>query len=195
MKLWWMAALSVMMAATAVHAMTAPDEQPIKDPDGATLAMLVVCNDCQSGAGKSCASGAEVGWLNGKPCGQCLIESNFGTLLKYPYDLHIKGTLTDPDGKPVKNRFVKAFLPNGWSIRGKTSEAGTFRLMLGATAERKGKEPVIADLGTRVDTTKDEDPYFAIFLLPESYKPCAANAMKSSETKSGDHAKPKAKKK
>ena len=192
MKLRWTATLSVIMASTALHAAQLPSEQPIKDHEGTTLAILTVCNDCQSGEGKSCYSGAEQGWLNGKPCGKCLIESNFGELLKYPYDLHITGTLTDPSGKPVKDRFVKAFLPSGWSIRGRTSELGTFRLMLGATAERKSKEPLTVDLGTRIDTQKGDDPFYAIFLLPPSFKPCAADAMKAGGTK--PKAEPKTKK-
>jgi hypothetical protein len=193
MKLRWMAALSIMMASTAVQAAQLPSEQPIKDPDGTTLAILTVCNDCPSGEGQSCYSGAEQGWIDGKPCGKCLIESNFGTVLKYAYDIHITGTLTDPSGKPVKDRFVKAFLPSGWTIRGRTSELGTFRLMLGATADRKSKKPVIADLGTRTDTQKGDDPYYAIFLLPASYKPCAADAMKAGGSK--PKAAPKTKKK
>ena len=134
MKLGWIAALSVMMASTAVFAAQLPDEQLVKDPDGgATLAVLTLCNDCQSGEGKACYTGAEQGWLDGKPCGKCLIESNFSVLVKYPYDVHISGTLTDPAGAPVKDRFVQVFLPGGWTVKGRTSERGTFRLMLGAT--------------------------------------------------------------
>ena len=184
MKLGWLAALSMMVASTAVSAAQLPDEQAIKDPDGgATLAVLTVCNDCQSGEGKSCYSGAEQGWLDGKPCGKCLIESNYRVLLKYPYDLHIAGTLTDPDGKPVQDRFVQVFLPGGWTVRGRTSEQGAFRLMLGATAERKSKQPLVVNLGTRVDTKKGTDPYYAMFLLPASYKPCSADAMKAQGAK------------
>src|SRR5947207_1850070 len=129
MKLWWMAALSVMMVSAAAHA--GSDEQPIKGPDRVTVAMLTICNDCQSGESATCPSGAEHGWLNGKPCGKCLIDANYGVTLKYPYDVHIVGSLVDPDGKPVKDRFVKAFLPNGWTIRGRSAEQGMFRLMLG----------------------------------------------------------------
>ena len=43
------------------------------------------------------------------------------------------------------------------------------------------------------DTKKGTDPYYALFLLPESYQPCAADAMKSSgsKPKSGAAAKKK----
>jgi hypothetical protein len=184
MKLLWIAALSMMVVSAAGHAAPPPDEQLIKDPDGGTpLAVLTVCNDCRSGEGKSCYSGAEQGWLNGKPCGKCLIDSNYGVLLRYPYDLHITGTLTDPEGTPVKSRLVQVFLPSGWTVRGRTSEQGTFRLMLGATAERKSKQPLVTNLGTRIDTEKGKDPYYALFLLPVSYKPCPATAVKSQEAK------------
>ena len=184
MKLGWIAALSVMVASTAGYAAQRSDEHLIKDPDGSTtFAVLTVCNDCRSGEGKSCYSGAEHGWLNGKPCGKCLIDSNYRTLLTYPYDLHITGTLTDPEGNPVKNRFVQVFLPGGWTVRGRTSERGAFRLMLGATADRKSKQPLVVDLGTRVDTQTGTDPYYALFLLPVSYKPCVADAMTSPKAK------------
>lgn len=184
MKVGWIVALSMMVASAAGHAAPLPDEQTIKDPDGgAPIAVVTVCNDCQSGEGKSCYSGAEEGWLSGKPCGKCLINSNFGVLLKYPYDLHITGKLTDPDGTPRKGRLVQVFLPSGWTVRARTSDQGSFRLMLGATANRKGKQPLVTDLGTRIDTEKGKDPYYALFLLPVSYKPCAAGAMTAPEAK------------
>jgi hypothetical protein len=195
MKVWWMAAISMMLASTAVHAGQLAGEQPIKDTDGTTIAVLTVCSDCQSEAGKSCYSGAEAGWLAGKPCGKCLIQRNYGEAVNYPYDLQITGTLTDPDGQPVKDRFVKAFLPNGWTIRARTSEKGAFRLMLGATTDRRSREPLVTDLGARIDKQKGDNPYYAIFLLPPSYKPCAADAMTSPGPKPSDRVKPKAKKK
>ena len=179
MKLGWIAAISLVVTSSAGHAAQRPDELLITDPDGGTpLAVLVVCNDCQSGEGQSCYSGAEPGWLNGKPCGKCLIDSNFRPLLKYPYDLQITGTLMDPEGAAVKNRMVQVFLPVGWTVRARTSEQGTFRLLLGATADRKSKQPLVADLGTRIDTQTGKDPYYAMFLLPVAYKPCAADAVK-----------------
>ena len=189
-----MAALSVMLAHVAVHAAQMPSELPVKDTDGTTLAVVVVCNDCQAGEGTSCYTGAEEGWLDGKPCGKCLLHSNFGAVVKYPYDLQIAGTLTDPNGNPVKNRFVKAFLPSGWTIRTRTSEQGTFRLLLGATAERKSTKPLVADIGTRIDTQTAKDPYYAIFLLPASYKPCTAAAMQPPADKLKKAAPPTGKK-
>lgn len=177
MKLWWRAALITMMATATAGAASQPDVQPIKDGEGSTFGVLVLCNDCPSGASKKgCHTGAEEGWLEGKPCGKCMLAANYGAQLKYPYDLHVTGTLSDPDGKPVKDRFVKLFLANGWSVRTKTSAQGTFRLTLGATETRKAKQPLVTDLGTRVDSIKGADPYYAIFLLPESYKPCSPEA-------------------
>jgi len=184
------AALGVLLATAATHAAQLPDEMPIKDPEsGSIVAVITLCNDCKSAADKGCYTGAEVGWLNGAPCGKCLVDSNFPRMLKYPYDLQILGTLVDPSGKPVKDRFVQAFLPNGWTVRGRTSEAGTFRLMLGATAERKSKQALVTDIGTRVDTKKGNDQYYALFLLPESYRHCSADAAKTEGKKSkGDTA-------
>jgi len=180
MQRCWMVMLLGLLA-TAAHAKSLPDQETVKDPDGNTLAVLLLCNDCQSASGKTCYTGAESGFLGGKPCGQCLIESNFGTVIKYPYDLHVIGTLTDPEGKPVKDRFVKLFLPNGWGVRSRTTDQGTFRLMLGATAERKSKEPLVIDIGARVDAKKGD--LYAMFLLPESYKPCLPGAAKAQPEK------------
>lgn len=181
MKLWRMGVLIIVMTAATTRAGSPPDVQPIKDADGNTLGVLVVCNDCQSPAAaskKACHGGAEEGWRDGNPCGKCLLAANYGVQFKYPYDLHLTGTLTDAAGQPVKDRFVKMFLANGWSVRTKTSAEGTFRLTLGATDTRKAKLPLVTDLGVRVDSVKGTDPYYAIFLLPESYKPCVPEAAK-----------------
>jgi len=178
-----MAALCVLMATSAVYAAQLPDEVAIKDPDGGgTLAVIMLCNDCKSGKGKDCSTGAEEGWFNDVPCGKCLLDSNFRSLLRYPYDLQITGTLVGADGQPIKDHFVQVFLPNGWTVKGRTSELGRFRLLLGATGDRKGKQPVITDIGTRVDTKKGTDPY-ALFLLPPSYKPCPPDAAKAAPPK------------
>lgn len=173
MKLGWMAALAMMTVTAAAPAARGAEEIPIKDKDGKTYGVIVLCNDCETGSKKGCNAGAEEGWLNGKPCGKCFLPPNKGTP-EWPYDVHIIGTLTDEAGKPIKDRFVKLFLPNGWGHRTRTYEKGTFRLMLGATAERKSKEPLEIDIGTRVDSQRGADPYFALFVLPQSYKPCAA---------------------
>ena len=179
MKLWWVAALGIVMATATTRASTPPAVQPVKDADGNSFGVLVVCNDCQSaaaGSKKGCDGGAEEGWLDGRPCGKCLLTANYAAQLQYPYDLHVTGKLTNDEGQPVKDRFVKLFMANGWTVRTKTSDQGMFRLTLGATQERKAKQPLVVDLGVRVDSVKGSDPHYAIFLLPESYKPCTPEA-------------------
>lgn len=175
MRRWWMAAaVAVMMLVGRVEAF----EHTFKDPDsGATVAVVIGCNDCKSGQGAGCDDGSEAGWFDGKPCGKCLVDSNYGTTIRYPYDVHLVGILTDAEGQPVKDRFVKMFLPNGWGVRTRTMESGAFRMTLGATGERTKKEPVVINIGTHIDSTKGaDDPHFALYLLPENYKPCAADA-------------------
>jgi hypothetical protein len=182
MMLRWMAVLGMVMATTTTRAATAPDVLPIKDSEGTTFGVLVVCNDCQSTSGaakKTCHGGAEEGWMDGKPCGKCMLTANFGARFSYPYDLHVTGTLVDPAGQPVKNRFVKLFLANGWTVRTKTTDQGSFRLTLGAIQARKSKEPLVTDIGTRVDSVKGNDPYYAIFLLPASYQSCPPESAQS----------------
>ena len=177
MQMWlvMMVTLALTTAASAVRAESAPDVLRLKGPDGDTLAVVVQCNSCAAQGGSTkCHTGAEEGYLDGQPCGKCMINENFGARLAYPYDIHITGKLVDKDGQPVKNRFVKIFLANGWSVRTRTSDAGTYRLMLGATVERKGSTPLVTDLGTRVDAPKDNKDYYAMFLLPDGYKTCPA---------------------
>lgn len=173
---WWMAmAMTVVVAGARAQAF----EHVFKDPEsGSTLAKIVACNDCKAGSGKGCDNGAEKGWLEGKPCGKCFLDSNFGVLVRYPYDLQITGKLTNAAGEPIKDRFVKLFMPNGWGVRTRTTEAGTFRMTMGATIERKKKEAVIVDIGTHVDSTKGaDDAQYSLFMLPEDYKPCAADTV------------------
>lgn len=169
-------ALGLMTVAPAVQAASASDEQPIKGPDGQTLAILVQCNSCASASGtsKKCHGGAEEGYLDGQPCGKCMMTENFGARFAYPYDIHITGKLVDVQKQPVKSRFVKVFMANGWAIRTKTSDEGTYRLMLGATAERKSTTPLVIELGTRVDSPTDNKDNYAMFLLPDGYKACPA---------------------
>jgi len=171
MKVRWTVVVIAGLVGWLARAGIAADEIPFKGKAGESLGIVVLCNDCQSGAGKQCLTGAEEGWLNGKACGKCLLESNWGTPPQSPYDMHITGTLVDAANKPIKDRFVKLFLANGWGVRTRTGEDGTFRLTLGATMERKG-EPAVLDIGTRVDAVKGADPHYAIFLLPNPYKPC-----------------------
>jgi hypothetical protein len=178
MQKWLMMAvvLAPLTLGAAVRAEKAKDVLPIKSAEGATLAVLVQCNTCSRSAARSknCHSGAEEGYLNGQACGKCMITENYGARLAYPYDLHLIGKLVDSQGQPIKDRFVKVFMANGWNIRTRTSDAGTYRLMLGATAERKSTTPLVIDLGTRVDSPKDNKEYYAMFLLPDDYKPCPA---------------------
>ena len=175
----------LMMTAQIAPAENVSDVQAVKGPDGATLAVMIQCNSCaaSTGASKKCHTGAEEGYLNGQPCGKCMITENFGKPLPYPYDLHFSGVLVDADGKPIKDRFVKVFMANGWNIRTRTSDVGTYRLMLGATAERKSTTPVVIDLGTRVDDPKETKDYYAMFMLPEGYKACAAPPAKGQKAK------------
>lgn len=105
-----------------------------------------------------------------------MITENYGAHFAYPYDLHFRGKLVDAQGQPIKNRFVKVFMANGWSIRTKTSDDGTYRLMLGATAERKSSTPLVVDLGTRLDAPEQNKEYYAMFVLPDGYKACPAAA-------------------
>jgi hypothetical protein len=176
-------ALALTTATTTVQAQKAPDVQPIKGTDGETWAMLVQCNSCSSPGGKKCHAGAEEGFLNGQPCGKCMIVENYGARFSYPYDLHLTGKLVDAQGKPIKDRFVKIFMANGWNIRTRTSEAGTYRLMLGATAERKSATPLVIDLGTRADAPADNKDFYAMYLLPEGYKACPPAKSKAKKHK------------
>jgi len=172
-----MVVVLVLVAATPfAQAENAPDVQPVKSPDGTTLGVLVQCNSCASATGdsKKCRTGVEEGYLDAQPCGKCMITENYGAAFVYPYDLHFIGKLVDAQGQPVKDRFVKVFMANGWNIRSRTGEDGGFRLMLGATAERKSATPLVVNLGTRADSPKENKDYYAMFLLPEGYKACSA---------------------
>ena len=115
-------------------------------------------------------------------CGSCLLKSNWGTTIKYTQDLHFIGKLVDESGAPVKNRFVKMFLPNGWKVRTRSSDSGNFRMMLGATDERTSHEPLLIDLGTHVDSEKANDLHYAFYLLQKDYKPCAKPETSGAQT-------------
>jgi hypothetical protein len=173
MKSVWVETIGGVLMLSATVALAASTEQPIKDVDGRVMAVLVVCNDCRgSTESKKCHDGADRGFVGGKPCGQCLVKENAGTKFDYPYDLHFNGKLTDDGGNPVKDRFVKVFLANGWSVRTRTGDDGSYRLMLGAIGDRKSKDPMVTDVGTRVDSQKEHAENFSLYLLPEGYKPC-----------------------
>jgi hypothetical protein len=180
MQKWLLMVVAVLALVTATplaQAENAADVEPVKSPDGVTLGLLVQCNSCVSATGESkkCHTGVEEGYLDGQPCGKCMITENYGAAFSYPYDLHFIGKLVDAQGQPVKDRFVKVFMANGWNIRSRTAQDGGFRLMLGATAERKSSTPLVVNLGTRVDSPKGNKDYYAMFLLPDGYKACAAN--------------------
>lgn len=144
---------------------------PVKDPEGNVLAVVVDCNSCSDPAKKGCENGAENGFYDGKPCGKCLLDANFPTRIPYAYDLQFTGHLKDENGQPMKGKFVRLYLPNTWTVRTRTGDDGLFRLLLGATVERKGKAQVI-QLGDRVMRSDSKAPEYAMFMLPENYKPC-----------------------
>lgn len=165
--------LLLLTLACATPALGASDL--VKDPDGNTLAVVIDCNSCTDGKGKSCTGGVESGFFEGKPCGKCLLEANFPTRIPYPYDLQFIGTLKDENGEPLKGRFVRLYLPNTWTVRTRTLDDGLFRLLLGATVERKGKGLVIK-LGDRMMRKDSASAEYALFMLPPDYKPCTADA-------------------
>jgi hypothetical protein len=177
MKLWRIVGLSIIAVTAATQVMAAENMQPIKDPDGNSLGVVVICTSCRSSdsSAKGCHTGVQQGWLSGKPCGKCMLAENAGQTPRYAYDLHFTGKLVDDAGAPRKERFVRVFLPNGWTVRSRTAADGSFRLMLGATESRKSKNPVVVDLGTRVDAKQGTDDY-SLYFLAESYKACPPEA-------------------
>lgn len=168
---------AILLTAATVMAAPVRSDVEVKNGDGTVSGHVVICADCKDPAEAgtpSCAEGALDGWRDGTVCGGCLLRANWGVLVKHDRDLHVTGKLIKPDGNPVIDRFVKIFLPNGWSVRTRTAGDGTFRLMLGATAERKGEEPIVVDVGRRVDSVVGTDEHFAMYLLPPDFKVCPA---------------------
>jgi len=164
---------TVVVVVLAASASARAASTPVKDPDGKTIAVVVDCNTCQDPAkGKNCESGTDGGFENGKPCGKCLLDANFPTRIPYAYDLQFLGHLKDENGQPLKGRFVRLYLPNTWTVRTRSLDDGMFRLLLGATAERKGKGLVI-DLGDRTMRKDTKLSEYALYMLPPDYKPCA----------------------
>jgi len=143
------------------------EEMKVKDGEG-VYAVVIDCPQADPTFG-----GSEDGVIGPDRCGQCLIEANWGTLLRYPHDLIIKGTLVDEEGKPIPNRLIHFFLPNGWVVKTRSADTGFFRILLGATAERKGKDPLSVDIGTKRMRKDNKAEFYALFLLPENFKPCA----------------------
>lgn len=161
-------------------------EDLVQDPDGKTLAVVVDCSSCKDATGKDCNSGVDAGFSDAKPCGKCLIDANFPTRIEYPYDLQFFGRLKDENGEPQKGKFVRLFLPNTWTVRTRTFDDGLFRLLLGATAERKGK-PLVIKLGDRVMRKDSKSGEYALYMLPPNYKPCPPSG--TSADKPGTQAK------
>jgi len=143
----------------------------VKDPDGKTLAVVIDCNSCKDGKGKNCETGVETGFNDGKACGKCMLDANFPTRIPYPYDLQFTGYIKDESGQPLKGKFVRLYLPNTWTVRTRTGDDGLFRLLLGATEDRKGKGLVI-NLGDRVMGKDSKLTEYSMFMLPAQYKQC-----------------------
>lgn len=163
-------AITAFLVSTGVSAMAA--EHRVVDPSGKVIGIILECNSCKDPAtGVDCTAGVQAGYHDGKPCGQCLITANFGTKILYPFDLQISGTLQQPDGQPLADEFVRLFLANTWTVRTRTVESGFFRLVLGATEDRKG-EMLKVDVGTKSRPKADGAADFAFYMLPENYKPC-----------------------
>lgn len=173
MKTWWILALGA--AAIASAAQATPVEVPLKDENGKVLAVAVVCSECKAGEqdSKKCYDGATKGWLGDKPCGDCLLESNWGVLIRYPRDLSVIGRLVKEDGQPASKHYIKMFLPNGWSVRSQTKEDGTFRMKMGATAEREKGDALVLDVGDRLDKSRTGNEQFSFYLMPDAYNSCA----------------------
>ncbi len=147
-------------------------ENKVVGRDGKTIGVILDCNSCKDPAkGKDCRTGVQDGYFQGKPCGQCLLVSNYGIKLMYPYDLYVTGTMNQPDGSPLANEFVRLYLPNTWTVRTRTNEKGFFRLILGATEAREG-ESMSFEIGSRQRTKARNQPDYALYMLPENYKPC-----------------------
>lgn len=168
----WMKVVTLFVSALLLPAMVSAKSQVVKDPEGKTIAVVINCNSCKGEKGAQCVTGVDDGFHGDAPCGQCAIKANFGTRITYAYDVLIMGTLKDEKGEPVRGRFVKLFLPNTWTVRTRTGDDGLFRLLLGATAERKGK-PVVVQLGDLKTPKDSKAEYYALFMLPEEHKPCA----------------------
>jgi hypothetical protein len=150
----------------------------LKDTDGKTLAVVLDCSSCKAG-GEKCFGGLEDGYHDGSRCGQCLIKANYGKGILLPSDVMIFGNLKDEDGKPVTGKFVRLFLPNTWSVRTRTTDKGTFVLRLGPSGKRQSKKPLSLDLGERKVSKDSKAGTYVLFMLPEDYKPCAAEAASS----------------
>jgi hypothetical protein len=175
-----MAMTMTLLVGSPVFGVTITEQQRVKDPDGKTLFIIVTCNQCKDPKkGGTCLAGAMDGFLDGEACGQCLQKSNWGHRIGYPYDLHFTGSLKDASGKPLPDQFVKVHMPNGWGVTTRTIGDGSFRAVLGATMERQSRKAISKDLGTLTfKKGGDKENTFNLFMLPESFKPCAPSGGK-----------------
>lgn len=168
--------LLVFLAGVAsLASIASASEVTVQEKSGKTISVILDCNSCKDDSkGTDCVSGVTDGFHDGKRCGECLLESNFGSKLLYSSDLQINGTLLQPDGKPAAEQFIRLYLPNTWTVRTRSSKDGAFRLLLGATQERQG-ERVLVKLGSRTQASSDakDRPDYALYMLPENYSPCA----------------------
>jgi hypothetical protein len=165
-----------LLLAAATPALGARDA--LKDASGKTLAFIVDCNSCK-GSGEKCVGGLEEGFHDGSRCGQCLLKANYGKGIPLPSDVMILGTLKDEDGKPVTGKFVRLLLPNTWSVRTRTTDTGSFILRLGPSGRRENKKALSLNLGERRMSKESKTGTYALFMLPEDYKPCAVEAESS----------------
>lgn len=168
--MWVMGLLAGLFLMLGHPAMAAQDA--LKDPDGKTLAVLVDCSTCAAAKkGARCETGTGSGYQDGAPCGQCLMTANSRVRIPVAYDVTITGHLKDEKGQPVKGKFVKLYTPT-FGVRTRTTDEGQFFLRLGASEERKGTKPILQDLGTRVMRSDSKATEYALFMLPETHKPC-----------------------
>jgi hypothetical protein len=168
----WMKIVVLTLSTLWLPAMASAKSAVVKDPEGKTVAVVMSCNSCKGEKGTQCVDGVDDGFSGDTPCGQCAMKANFGTRISYAYDILIMGTLKDEKSEPVRGRFVKLFLPNTWTVRTRTGDDGLFRLLLGATAERKGK-PIVVQMGDLKAPKETKSEYYALFMLPEDHKACA----------------------
>jgi hypothetical protein len=150
-------------------------EKTLKDPEGATLGVVLDCSSCKGSADPAkCDLGTDAGFHGDAPCGQCLLDANFGAGYSSQYDVRITGRLIDLEGKPIKDKFVQVRLANTWGVKGRTSDKGEFMLRLGATKKRKTSTPAALELGDIKTKQDSKVPVYMLYLLPQGYKPCKA---------------------
>ena len=171
------ATLYLFLAVTAYAGTSVKNTVPVTGADGKTYAIILDCPQDKSGKASE-FGGSEDSMLGGQRCGKCLIDSNWGYFIKYPYDLLIKGTLVDAKGEPINNHLVHLYLPNGWTIKTRTSKTGFFRFLMGATDKRKGEKPLEIDLGKRHMEKDNKAEFYAFYMMPQDFKPCKAEEKK-----------------